>query len=190
MSDFRWGFKTEANEIAREIRRELGLRDADPLDPWKLAAHLAVPVVPLSSFRADASRAARLFRTVERETFSAVTVFAGTERMIVYNDAHFRGRQASDIAHELAHALLQHPPAPIFDAHGCRNWDAALEDEANWLAAALLVSEEAALTIALNGTSTEAAAARYGVSKQMLQFRLNVTGARVRVRRARGHYHR
>jgi Zn-dependent peptidase ImmA (M78 family) len=189
VSEFRRGFKTEVNEIAREIRRELGLRDADRLDPWKLAAHLAIPVVPLSSLRAEAPRAARLFRTVERDTFSAVTVFAGTERMIVYNDSHSRGRQASDIAHELAHALLQHPAAPVFDAHGCRNWDAALEDEANWLAAALLISEEAALAIALNGTSTEAAAVHYGVSKQMLQFRLNVTGARLRVRRARG-YHR
>lgn len=190
MSEFRRGFKTEANEIARETRRELRLRDADPLDPWKLAAHLEIPVVPLSSFRTDAPRAARLFRSVDRDAFSAVTVFAGTKRMIVYNDSHSRGRQASDIAHELAHALLQHPPAPVLDHLGCRNWDGGLETEANWLAAALLISEEAALAIALNATSLEVAAARYGVSKQLLQFRLNVTGARVRVRRARRYYAR
>jgi Zn-dependent peptidase ImmA (M78 family) len=190
MSQFRRGFKTEANEIARETRRELRLRDVDPLDPWKLAAHLEVPVVPLSSLRTDAPRAARLFRIVEPETFSAVTVFAGTKRMIVYNDSHSRGRQASDIAHELAHALLQHPAAPVLDDLGCRNWDGSLEDEANWLGAALLISEEAAIAIALNGTLLDVAAARYGVSKHLLRFRLNVTGARVRVRRARSHYAR
>src|SRR5206468_5407649 len=101
VTHLRRGFKTEANDIARETRGELGLRDIEPLDPWKLAAALEIWVVPLSQFREDAPRAYRLFRLVERESFSAVTVFDGTERMIVYNDAHSRGRQASDIAHEL-----------------------------------------------------------------------------------------
>ena len=185
MSQLRWGFKTEANDIAREIRRELGLRDIEPLDPWKLAAALEIQVVPLSAFLRDAPRAAHLFRYVDRETFSAVTVFNGSERMVVYNDAHSRGRQASDIAHELAHALLQHPPVPAFDHRGCRNWDSELEDEANWLAGVLLISEDAALTIARHGLSLEEAAVQYGVSRQMVQFRLNMTGARIRVRRGR-----
>ena len=34
----RRGFKTQANQIAREVRGELGLGPTDPLDPWKLAA--------------------------------------------------------------------------------------------------------------------------------------------------------
>lgn len=187
MSHLRRGFKTEANDIAREIRAELGLRDLEPLDPWKLAAALEVQVVPLTSFRLDAPRAAHLFRHVDRETFSAVTVFDGTERIIVYNDAHSRGRQASDIAHELAHALLQHPATPALDDRGCRNWDPELEEEANWLAGVLLITEDAALAIVRKRLSLEEAAARYGVSKQMVQFRVNMTGARRRVRTGRGY---
>jgi Zn-dependent peptidase ImmA (M78 family) len=187
VTHLRRGFKTEANDIAREIRRELGLRDVEPLDPWKLAAALEIRVVPLSSFRQDAPRAARLFSVVDRETFSAVTVFNGTERMIVYNDAHSRGRQASDIAHELAHALLQHPPVPALDHRGCRNWDPELEEEANWLAGVLLITEDAALAIVRNGLSLEEAASRYGVSTPMVRFRVNMTGARRRVRSARGY---
>jgi Zn-dependent peptidase ImmA (M78 family) len=54
----------------------------------------------------------RHFSHVEPEAFSGVTVFSGQRRMIVYNDAHVPGRQHSDVAHELAHALLMHPPAP------------------------------------------------------------------------------
>jgi Zn-dependent peptidase ImmA (M78 family) len=187
VTHLRRGFKTEANDIAREIRAELGLRDIEPLDPWKLAAALEIQVVPLSQFRQDAPRAYRLFRLVDRDSFSAVTVFDGMERMIVYNDAHSRGRQASDIAHELAHALLQHPPAPVLDHRGCRNWDPELEEEANWLAGVLLITEDAALTIVRNGLSLEEVTARYGVSKQMVQFRVNMTGARRRVRSARGY---
>jgi hypothetical protein len=46
VTHLRRGFKTEANDIAREIRGELGLRDVEPLDPWKLAAALEVRVIP------------------------------------------------------------------------------------------------------------------------------------------------
>jgi Zn-dependent peptidase ImmA (M78 family) len=106
--------------------------------------------------------------------------------MIVYNDAHSRGRQASDITHELAHALLQHPPAPALDHRGCRHWDPELEEEADWLAGVLLITEDAALAIVRNGLSLEEAAAKYGVSTQMVQFRVNMTGARRRVRSFRG----
>ena len=46
-SNLRRGFKKEANEYAKEFRQELGLRAHDPLCPWKLAEHLAIPVKPL-----------------------------------------------------------------------------------------------------------------------------------------------
>ena len=47
----RRGFKTEANAIAREVRSELGLDPASPLDVWRLAEHLDILVLPLSSLR-------------------------------------------------------------------------------------------------------------------------------------------
>lgn len=180
----RRGFKTEANEIARETRRELGLRAIDPLDPWRLAEHLAIPVVSLRDLSVDAPQAVHHFRRVDRQAFSAVTVFRGPARLIVFNDAHDRGRQASDVAHELSHALLQHQPRPALDHRGCREWDRQEEDEANWLAGALLISEEAALYIARSGMSVEEAAAHYGVTRKMVQFRLNITAAHRRVQRA------
>ncbi len=185
MLELRRGFKSEANDTAREVRNELGLKLVDPLDPWRLAAHLEIPVVPLSSLATSTNGAVQYFLRDDRGTFSAVTVFHGTERMIVHNDGHSRGRQASDIAHELSHGLLLHPPAPALLAGGCRNWDPVLEHEAEWLAGAMLISEEAALLIARHGLSLEDAAARYGVSHQMVRFRLNVTGARARVTRSR-----
>jgi Zn-dependent peptidase ImmA (M78 family) len=182
--ELRRGFKTEANDTAREVRSELGLTLVDPLDPWRLAAHLDIPVVALSTLSTDA-KLADYFLRVDTGAFSAVTVFGGTQRMIAYNDAHSAGRQSSDICHELSHGLLLHPPAPALGTGGCRNWDGVLELEAEWLAGALLISEEAALLIARQGLPLDAAAARYGVSKQMVQFRLNVTGARARVSRGR-----
>ena len=112
-----------------------------------------------------------------------MTIFNGSHRLIVHNDFHSQGRQASNICHELSHGLLLHPPTPIFDERGCRYWSKDIEDEANWLASTLLVPDAAAISVVRRGISIEDAAALYGVSKQMMNFRINVSGARKRVRR-------
>src|SRR5207247_4329163 len=82
---------------------------------------------------------------------------------------------------ELAHALLQHPPEVAIDHRGRRNWNQDLEDEATWLAGALLISDEAAIEIARTQMPADVAAVAYGVSKQMILWRLNVTAALYRV---------
>ena len=129
----RRGFKTEANAIAREVRKELGLATASPLDVWQLAEHLEITGISLSSLSEAAPLAAALFLNEGRGIFSGVTVFRGNERTIVFNDAHVPGRQVSDIGHELSHGLLLHPPGAAMDERGCRYWDRDVEDEANWL---------------------------------------------------------
>jgi 8-oxo-dGTP pyrophosphatase MutT (NUDIX family) len=181
---YRRGFKSEANATAREVREELGLTALDRLDPLSLAAYLEVPVVPLSDYGDDAPFALRHFSEVEIGAFSAGTIFDGPRRTIVHNDSHSHGRQASNVTHELGHALLLHDPTPALDDHGCRLWNQNIEDEAQWLAGALLVTEDAALWIARGGASISAAATKFGVSGQMINYRLNVTGAGTRVARA------
>ncbi len=181
----RRGFKSEADQIAREIRSELGLAPAACLDPWHLARHLEIPIVGLSEVADTAPNAARQFGIVDTAAFSAVTVFRGHVREIVHNDFHLPGRQASNVAHELSHGLLLHPPAPALNDLGLRDWDAALEEEANWLAGALLIPVEAAMFIARQGWSDELAAEKYKVSQRMVLFRMNVTAARRRVQRER-----
>jgi len=178
----RRGFKKETNGYAREFRTELGLRAHDPLCPWKLAAHLEVPVVPLSQLQAEiAVHHIDYLMGHDRQCFSAVTVFRGYRRMIVHNDAHSKNRQASNISHELSHAILQHPPMEPFGDYGCRNFNKGLEDEANWLGPALLISEEAALHIVDNGMTIPQAVEHYGVTKEVVTMRLNVTGAHKRI---------
>ena len=181
----RRGFKTEANAIAREVRAELFLSRISPLDVWLLAEHLEIPVIPLSSFHRAAPDAARLLLNGGQGMFSGVTVFRGPRRTIVFNDAHAPGRQANDVSHELSHGLLLHTPTAAIDGRGCRVWDREAEAEANWLSGALLVPEEAAIQIVQRGWSMREAAARYGVTQKMVQYRVNVTAARKRVQRMR-----
>lgn len=187
---FRRGFKSEANAIVKEIRAEMGLSLVAPLDPWALAAHLEIPVITLSSMVEFAPGAVRHFSSVNQGEFSAMTVFRGTKRIIVYNDSHVKGRQASDITHEASHGLLLHTPKPALDANGCRDWDDVMEKEADWLASVLLIPEEAALNIARRNIPLDEAATFYGVSQQMVRWRLGATGAKERVSRTREFYRR
>jgi Zn-dependent peptidase ImmA (M78 family) len=180
----RRGFKSEANAVAREVRTELGLRAKDPLDPWTLATHLCIELVPLSSLAGAVPIAVRQLALRNVSPVSAITVFDGVRRLVVYNDSHSRPRQASDIAHELAHALLLHAATPTVNS-GAREWNAQQEAEAAWLAGALLISDEAAMAIAYSGVCDSDAAEAHGVSEQMMSYRMQVTAARLRVERTR-----
>lgn len=173
----RRGFKSEAELTALEVRAELNLLTTEPLDPRRLARHLDVLVIGLSELSSDAPLAAHYFSSDGRSQFSAATVFEGTARVIVLNDTHSRARQASSIAHELSHAILRHMPTAALDERGCRLWDQTNEEEADWLAGALLVPAPAAWKIAKNRLSLDRAAEDFGVSEQMMRFRMNVTGA-------------
>ena len=139
----------------------------------------------MSGLGAEVPGAVRFFQTRGNRYFSAVTVFRESLRTIVVNDSHSLVRQASNIVHELGHGLLLHPRTVAIDERGCREWDREIEAEANWLSGALLVPEGAALLIVERDWSAELAAAKYGVSREMLRFRSDVTAARRRVRRIR-----
>lgn len=181
---FRRGFKTEANWYAREMRRELEISLVDPLCPWRLAEHLGFPVIGLSGYALVEPKMVAYFRSqAGQKAFSAIILFDGPKRWIVHNDSHDSKRQAADIAHELAHGLLLHPPKPPIKADGSRDYDENLEEEANWLGPALLVSDEAALHIVETGMPISEASDHYGASVPLVRMRLNVSGAAVRVAR-------
>ena len=171
--------------MAREVRSELGLSPYDRLEPHGLAQHLDIPVLPLSEFSSTVA-GARHFLAVDRQAFSALTVFDGRRRLIVHNDAHPEPRQNSNLTHELAHGLLFHEPSPAVDtATGCRHWNDTNEQEANWLAGELLVTVEMALAVARGHLTQQLALERFAVSERMLRWRLNATGAVKRAERER-----
>lgn len=180
MAKFQRGFKAEAIRLASDIRHELGLSPFEALNPSVLAEYLEIPITPLSAIRHQAENA-DYFLVKEKNAFSALTVLRGAKRLIVHNDSHTQGRQNSNLAHELAHALLMHEATPALDDRGCRNWDQSIEDEAEWLAGVLLIPDNAAVRIARGyWGNIQESAQHFGVSKSMVQYRLNVTAAHKR----------
>lgn len=184
MNSLRPGFSREAESTAEQVRADLRIGNLKRLDPLALAAELEIPVRSLTQIGQLASSpsglddALEVLLGAEQSALSAVTVFRGTERLIVFNDCHTVERQASDLTHELAHSLLLHPPAVALDHRGCRAWDTTIENEATYLGGALLVPGKAARWIAKSGLAIEVAAQRFGCSEQMINWRINASGGR------------
>lgn len=179
----RRGFKTEAREIATEVRAELGLTLYDPLDVFALAEHLDIPTVPASSLGGAAPEAVRYVCGQDVSAFSAAVVFVGSRRVIVFNDAHAPTRQRSDVAHELSHALLLHEPSAATTGLGSAYGDAQ-EEEATWLGGVLLVSDDFCVRTCKNGTGVTAAAQMMEVSPSLMRWRINMSGATRRAARS------
>ncbi len=184
----RRGFKTMAERLSIEVREELQLASTDLLDPRVLAKHLGIPVVGLGDLRRNGARAAAIshFHEAASDALSAFTVIEGRRRLIVVNDVHSPVRRSSSLMHELAHVILEHEPHAGVMENGCRRWNAEMEEEANWLAGALLVPRDGALMAARNRVPLVSAAHHFGVSEQMMRWRLQQTGAELQARRERG----
>ena len=181
-----YGFKAKANRIAVGLRLQLGLAAQEPIDVHALAAHLGITIVPLSVFKQWCSEQVTQLTKGDAGEFSAALIsFGNGRRMVIVNDAHSPARQNSDIAHEIGHALLIHPLEVISSMMGCRDFDPALEGEANHLASYLLVPDQAARRIVDSEMGAALAQETYGVSRQMLDWRLNMSGARRQTQRRR-----
>jgi Zn-dependent peptidase ImmA (M78 family) len=102
----RRGFKAEAERAAARVRKELGLASHDPLDPRELANHLDISVVDAGNL-VDIAELEELER-LQAFAFSAATFMINDRKIVVINPLRNAGRQNSDIAHELAHILLDH----------------------------------------------------------------------------------
>ena len=177
---FRHGFKAEANRIALRIRDRMGLGPIDPIDPFEICTRYDIRVIPLSDIDPRSP-----FLHGDSSAFSAVTVPCGHETAIVHNDSHHPYRCRSNVCHELAHCFLGHECTPPLTEDGERSRDGGIEAEANFLAGALLIPNEAALHIVSTGLGSNAQRL-YGVSEQMLTYRLGVSGAHKIYRRKMG----
>jgi hypothetical protein len=103
----RRGFKTEAERLADRTRAELGLQPHAHMPIRSLAAHLDIEIFPADQLvnRVDLEELDQL----QPGAFSAAAFhLPGGRTVIVSNPLSEVGRTNSDIAHEIAHVLLDH----------------------------------------------------------------------------------
>lgn len=176
---FTRGFKAWCENTAVQLRTGLRLKPIDSLRPQVLADHLGIrlltpdqiPSLPVS---------AREILLAESSSWSAVMVSTPWGEAIVYNPMHSAGRQTSDIMHELSHIVRGHRPSTVVLSHdgsfALRSYDRVQEDEAAWLSGCLLLPRPTLVWIKRTRMSLSGACKRYGVSGDLLRYRMDVTG--------------
>lgn len=180
MHEFERGFKTWAERTSLSLRRELGKSPSDPLEPSCLAEHLDVQLVTPQGIPGLPRDVLDQLLVRDPWGWSAVSACVGDTAIIIYNPKHSKGRRASDVAHELAHLILDHNPATIIMSQDggmtMRSYNERQEQEANWLAGCLLLPREALIRCKRLGLSLTEAAQQYGVSEPLVTFRMRMTG--------------
>lgn len=180
---FERGFKTWCEKYATEKRKELGLKPNSRLDTKLLAKSLGVLVkTPIDIPGLSQANLDVLLRNDGKTAscWSAVTLVKGTRIVVILNSSHSLARQASDLTHELAHIIRGHAAKEVdISSEGLmllKSYDKVQEEEADWLSGCLLLPREALVTIRSRGLDDSAAANEYGVSIQMLNYRMARTG--------------
>ena len=173
----RRGFKSEAERIARRVRNELGIGAAKPVAPETLAELLGIEVragdelIPRGRFDE--------LEDIQPDSFSACTLRPSADRLVVvYNPLSSKRRRRSDIAHELAHELLDHDLSRVERLGDITflSCDPTQEEEAAWLSGCLLLPRALLLAEVRRGSAANEIARKCGVSERMAQYRLDVTG--------------
>jgi hypothetical protein len=186
---FRRGFKKWCETIAIQKRKQLNLTATAPLPPDRLAKELRVFVRRVEDIPDLAAETRRRLLVEDPTVWSAITIAAQGRHLVLLNSSHSQARQHSSLTHELAHLIIGHPPVlglVTDDGYLMLNcYDKDKEDEANWLAGALLLPREALMLVCKNGWEEASASDYYGTSLDMLRFRLNVTGVKLQMTRAR-----
>jgi Zn-dependent peptidase ImmA (M78 family) len=98
---------------------------------------------------------------------------------IVYHPLRAPARRESDLMHELAHVLLQHPLVSFDPTTGQPQQRQQDEDEATYLGGCLQIPRRGLLWAVGCKMTLAEICAHFSVSKQMVQFRGNVTGVSI-----------
>ncbi len=187
MSALERGFKSWCERLAEGIRRDLELAPHDPLQPDALAAYLDVRLLHPEQIPGISPAVLRQLLENDPWGWSAVTQVVAGAVTVIYNPRHSAGRRSSNIAHELAHVLLEHDASRIIlSPNGqvaMRSFDAKQEDEAGWLSGCLLLPRVGLLRAFRAGRSIESIAASFGVTEALVAYRSRITGVEAQVRR-------
>lgn len=177
---FRHGFKTWAENTALATRRRLGLRPTDPIDLKSLASHLGARVIAPEEVPDIEQAVLDTLLKKDPRSWSAITIRSEGQIVIVVNSSHTKARQASNLAHELSHLLIGHGGSKMGispDGLLLTAYDKQQEEEAGWLAGCLLLPRAACVHIKKKRLADAVSTKEYGVSPEMLRFRLNASGA-------------
>lgn len=176
----RRGFKSQCEKRALELRRILSRKPTDPLSARDVAQQYEVSVWTPQEVQGIPAGDLQQLLVAGATEWSGFTLRVGLRHLAVVNSSQSSRRQNSVLMHELAHIMLGHDlVSGTFTAGGDfvpSTYNQDQEDEAAWLGGTLLLPRPALLWMRRRRLSDEDAATHFGVSLDLLQWRIRMTG--------------
>jgi Zn-dependent peptidase ImmA (M78 family) len=176
----RRGFKSQCERRSVELRRILTLGPLDPLLAADVAQHYNVVVWHPEQITGVPIADIQHLLGAGREEWSGFTLRIEGRHLVVLNSAQSARRRNSVLMHELAHIILGHELSSAMFTDGGHfvpsNYDQDQEHEAAWLGGTLLLPRPALLWMRRQRMSDEEAATHFGVSPDLLRWRIRMTG--------------
>jgi Zn-dependent peptidase ImmA (M78 family) len=168
----------------------IGVGNLAPLDPWKYAEYLGLLILDIYKLGISKTAMKQLLAD-DNESWSAMTLKEGDITAIIVNPSHSPARQRSNLMHEIAHFELRHLPSRIEVSKNTgllllSDYSDDQEAEADWYGAALLLPRTALAHYRVRKKNTADIATMYGVSNQLCEWRLRMTGVDLQMRRSYG----
>lgn len=176
------GFKSKAENVAINCRRNLGLKDYDPLSSFSLAEHLNLRITNPLELGLGENHLNELLSGHGSTCWSAITIGREAPSLIIHNTTHSAYRIESNIMHELAHVLLEHRMSEIDTSLGIplRKYDAQQEIEAEWLGGCLQLPKAALVKYYVyQSLSEREISEKFNASIPMVNYRIRVAGIKV-----------
>lgn len=174
----RRGFKAEAERLAKDSWRAMGLTPNDRMDPARLAEHEGCIVRSAGSL-VDIAKLEELYEIQNDAFFACTFKLPGDRYAIVYNPLMSDKRRNSDVAHEVAHIVLGHRLSRLERLGNVAffSGDKRQEEEAAWLSGCLLLPRFVLIHDLRKRRDDAIIAERRMLSLDMVKYRMRVTGA-------------
>ncbi|MGI9325672.1 MAG: ImmA/IrrE family metallo-endopeptidase [Pseudomonadales bacterium] len=185
----RRGFKTQAERTAEKLRCDFGLAHLDRLAPRDFLKSLNIIVWEPSDIPGVEPETILQLCSKDPNSWSGVTIKEGNSIAIIVNPTHPSTRQANTLMHEWAHLELRHKPNRVDRSEAglllLSDYPSEFEDEADWMAGAILLPRSGLLHFRKRGLNSDQIASHYGVSRDLANWRLRMTGVEKQLRARR-----
>ena len=180
------GFKKQAEQQARAYRQALAIPDSQPLPAKSLAEYLGIHVITPDEIPGlDSFYSGQLSNHDSKWSAAAVIIPEQNRVFIVYNPAHSKARQESDIMHEIAHITCEHAATNSGINGSLRSYDKEQEEEARYMGGCLQITRVGLLWALRRGMTREQIAKHFLASEDLVRYRQNLTGAGKQIARER-----
>ncbi|MBI3949953.1 MAG: ImmA/IrrE family metallo-endopeptidase [Acidobacteria bacterium] len=168
---------------AQQIRAFAGVPAEQPLNPYWLARLVKIHVITLEELRGLSPEARQQLLVNDPDAWSGGTIgpLPNGWRLVILNPRHSDRRNVATLMEEVCHVFLEHTPSRINWAAGngsiaFRDYNEDDEEAAYAVGAAALIPYKVLRQAVEQGLTAEQIAGRYGVSPDLVEYRIKVTG--------------